>query len=45
VMSACPTFAAVSDDLMLRDPALLTIGMGTHTNAEVAVKRALTEVA
>jgi putative methanogenesis marker protein 1 len=40
-----PTFAAVSDDLMLRDPALLTIGMGTHTNAEVAVKRALTEVA
>lgn len=40
-----PTFAAVSDDIMLRDPALLTIGMGTHTNAEVAVKRALTEVA
>jgi ribosomal protein S12 methylthiotransferase accessory factor len=40
-----PTFAAVSDDVMLRDPALLTIGMGTHTNAEVAVKRALTEVA
>jgi putative methanogenesis marker protein 1 len=40
-----PTFAAVSDDTMLRDPALLTIGMGTHTNAVVAVKRALTEVA
>ncbi len=40
-----PTFAAVSDDLMLRDPALLTIGMGTHTNASVAIMRAITEVA
>lgn len=40
-----PTFAAVSDDLMLRDPGLLTIGMGTHTDAGVAVKRAITEVA
>ena len=40
-----PTFAAVSDDVMLRDPALLTIGMGTHTDAAVAVKRAITEVA
>ena len=40
-----PTIAAASDDLMLKDPALLTIGMGTHTNAGVAVLRALTEVA
>lgn len=40
-----PTFAAVSDDLMLKDPALLTIGMGTHTDAGVAIKRAITEVA
>ncbi len=40
-----PTFAAVSDDIMLRDPTLLTIGMGTHTNASVAIKRAVTEVA
>ena len=40
-----PTIAAASDDLQLKDPALLTIGMGTHTNAEVAVLRALTEVA
>lgn len=40
-----PTFAAVSDDLLLRDPTLLTIGMGTHTNASVAVQRAITEVA
>jgi putative methanogenesis marker protein 1 len=40
-----PTFAAVSDDLLLRDPTLLTIGMGTHTNAGVAAQRAITEVA
>ncbi len=40
-----PTFAAVSDDIMLRDPALLTIGMGTHTDARVAIDRAITEVA
>jgi len=40
-----PTFAAVSDDLLLKDPALLTIGMGTHTNAYVAMLRAVTEVA
>ncbi|MBK5190110.1 MAG: YcaO-related McrA-glycine thioamidation protein [Methanosarcinales archaeon] len=40
-----PTFAAVSDDTMLRDPTLLTIGMGTHTNASVAIMRAVTEVA
>ena len=40
-----PTFAAVSDDLRLRDPTLLTIGMGTHTNAAIALLRALTEVA
>lgn len=40
-----PTIAAASDDLQLKDPALLTIGMGTHTSAEVAVLRALTEVA
>ncbi|HDS45067.1 MAG TPA: YcaO-related McrA-glycine thioamidation protein [Methanomicrobia archaeon] len=40
-----PTFAAVSDDEHLQDPTLLTIGMGTHTNASVALKRAITEVA
>jgi ribosomal protein S12 methylthiotransferase accessory factor len=40
-----PTFAAVSDDTLLKDPALLTIGMGTHTNAYVAMLRAITEVA
>jgi ribosomal protein S12 methylthiotransferase accessory factor len=40
-----PTFAAVSDDVMLKDPSLLTIGMGTHTSSRIALLRALTEVA
>ena len=40
-----PTFAAVSEDKELDDPALLTLGMGTHTDASVAIKRAITEVA
>ncbi|WP_321506417.1 YcaO-related McrA-glycine thioamidation protein [uncultured Methanoregula sp.] len=40
-----PTIAAVSDDILLKDPSLLTIGIGTHTNARIAVMRALTEVA
>lgn len=40
-----PTIAAVSDDLKLKDPRLLTIGMGTHTNTETAIIRALSEVA
>jgi ribosomal protein S12 methylthiotransferase accessory factor len=40
-----PTCAAAADDIRLRDPTLLTTGMGTHTSASVAVLRALTEVA
>jgi putative methanogenesis marker protein 1 len=40
-----PTIAAVSDDILLKDPSLLTIGMGTHTSAPIAAIRALTEVA
>jgi putative methanogenesis marker protein 1 len=40
-----PTCAAVADDAILRDPRLLTIGMGTHTSARIAFLRALTEVA
>ena len=40
-----PTIAAVADDVLLKDPTLLTIGIGTHTNARIAVMRALTEVA
>ena len=39
------TIAAVSDDTVLKDPALLTLGVGTHLNPEIAVMRALTEVA
>lgn len=39
------TCAAASDDVRLRDPTLLTTGMGTHTSANIAVLRALTEVA
>ncbi len=40
-----PTIAAVADDVLLKDPMLLTIGIGTHTSARIAVMRALTEVA
>ncbi len=40
-----PTIAAVADDVKLKDPRLLMIGMGTHTNAEIAMIRALSEVA
>jgi ribosomal protein S12 methylthiotransferase accessory factor len=40
-----PTMAAIADDVMLKDPSLLTIGIGTHTSARIAVMRALTEVA
>ena len=40
-----PTMAAVADDILLKDPMLLTIGIGTHTSARIAVMRALTEVA
>lgn len=40
-----PTMAAVADDTLLKDPLLLTIGIGTHTSARIAVMRALTEVA
>lgn len=39
------TIAAVSDDKVLKDPALLSLGVGTHLNPEVAVIRAITEVA
>ncbi|MDP3065257.1 MAG: YcaO-related McrA-glycine thioamidation protein [Methanobacteriaceae archaeon] len=39
------TIAAVADDKVLKDPALLTIGVGTHLDPEIAAIRALTEVA
>ena len=40
-----PTCAASSDDFKLKDPILLTNGMGTHVSSRIAVLRALTEVA
>ena len=40
-----PTIAASADDTILQDPALLSLGVGTHLNPEIAVLRALTEVA
>ncbi len=40
-----PVIAAVSEDLKIKDSALLTIGFGAHLDPEIAVIRALTEVA
>lgn len=40
-----PTIVAVSDDISLKDPALLCLGMGTHSSPKIAALRALTEVA
>lgn len=39
------TVGAVSEDLTLKDPALLTLGIGTHLDPNIAVIRAITEVA
>lgn len=40
-----PTIGASADDTITKDPELLTIGVGTHLNPEIAAVRALTEVA
>ncbi len=40
-----PTIAAAADDVVVQDPALLTLGIGTHLNPEVAAIKALLEVA
>ena len=40
-----PTIAASSDDTLLKDAGLLTLGIGTHLDPEVAILRSLTEVA
>ena len=40
-----PTIAAVSDDVRLKDPSLLCIGMGTSLSPAVAAIRAVTETA
>ena len=40
-----PTIGASADDTVTKDPELLTIGVGTHLNPEIAAIRAITEVA
>ena len=40
-----PTIAASADDTVTKDAGLLTLGMGSHLDPEVAILRALTEVA
>jgi ribosomal protein S12 methylthiotransferase accessory factor len=40
-----PTIAAATDDVVMQDPALLTLGIGTHLSPEVAATKALLEVA
>lgn len=39
------TIGAAADDPVTRDPEMLTIGVGTHLNPEIAAVRAITEVA
>jgi putative methanogenesis marker protein 1 len=40
-----PTIGAAADDTVAKDPELLTIGVGTHLDPEIACIRAITEVA
>jgi thioglycine synthase len=40
-----PTAIAVTDDVKLKDPALLVMGAGSHLKPEIAVVRAITEAA
>jgi putative methanogenesis marker protein 1 len=40
-----PTVVTALDDLILKDPALLVMGAGSHLSPEIAVTRALTEAA
>ncbi|HOA69070.1 MAG TPA: YcaO-related McrA-glycine thioamidation protein [Methanosarcina thermophila] len=40
-----PTVIAVTDDVKLKDPALLVMGAGSHLKPEIAVARAITEAA
>lgn len=40
-----PTIGAAADDTETKDPEMLTIGVGTHLDPEIAAIRALTEVA
>ena len=40
-----PTIGAAADDVATKDPEMLTIGVGTHLDPEIAAVRAITEVA
>jgi thioglycine synthase len=40
-----PTVIAVTDDVRLKDPALLVMGAGSHLKPEIAIARAITEAA
>jgi ribosomal protein S12 methylthiotransferase accessory factor len=40
-----PTVLAVTDDIKLKDPALLVMGAGSHLQPEIAIRRAITEAA
>ena len=40
-----PTVVVALDDMVLKDPALLVMGAGSHLSPEIAVTRALTEAA
>ena len=39
------TIAAAADDVIMQDPAMLTLGIGTHLDPQVAAVKALLEVA
>ncbi len=39
------TIGAAADDTVTKDPEMLTIGVGTHLNPQIAAIRAITEVA
>lgn len=40
-----PTVIAATDDVKLKDPALLVMGAGSHLKPEIAIARAVTEAA
>ncbi|AKB26858.1 hypothetical protein MSSAC_0148 [Methanosarcina siciliae C2J] len=40
-----PTIIAATDDVKLKDPALLVMGAGSHLKPEIAISRAITEAA
>lgn len=40
-----PTIAAAADDVIMQDPALLTLGIGTHLDPQIAALKAILEVA